>query len=219
MLHVEEIDDEIKVTRTESFERTDPSVVFKIAWFHVSSKPGVVLKEYSEAESKLFKGKAIFNVALEGEEMAVRIWVEEAHRSLEVAAWGDDEAALGEYLDALLKDVETSAEKYLKLEDADQQRIRRALIAKTCWDRVVYEILSKAPANDVYIQVAHGREMMIKATEGLEFDPITLTTSAYLTKLEPLPKEEPVPADLAKDVAMKTVEWKKDTAQLISQFI
>ena len=216
---MEEIDDEIKVTRTESFERTDPSVVFKIAWFHVSSKPGVVLKEYSEAESTLFKGKAIFNVKLDAEEMAVRIWVEEAHRSLEVAAWGNDESVLGEYLDVLLKEVENSAEKYLKLEDADQQRIRRALIARTCWDRIVYEILSKAPANNVYIQVAHGREMMIKATEGLAFDPITLTTSAYLTKLESLPKEEPLPTELAKDVAMKTVEWKKNTAQLISQFI
>jgi hypothetical protein len=216
---LEEIDDEIKAARTESFERTDPSVLFKIAWFHVSSKPGVVLKEYSEAESKLFKGKAIFNVKLDGEEMAVRIWVEEAHRSLEVAAWGNDESVLGEYLDTLMKEVENSAEKYLKLDEADQQRIRRALIARTCWDRIVYEILSKAPANDVYIQVAHGREMMIKATEGLAFDPITLTTSAYLTKLESLPKEVPLPTELAKEVAMKTVEWKKDTAKLINQFI
>jgi hypothetical protein len=145
--------------------------------------------------------------------------VEEAHRSIEVAAWGDDEKALGDYLDGLLKEVEISAEKYLKLEEADQQRVRRALIAKTCWDRVVYEVLSKAPANDVYIAVAHGREMMIKATEGLEFDPITLTTSAWLTKLEPLPREEPLPASIAKDVAMKTVEWKKDTTHLISQYI
>jgi hypothetical protein len=216
---LEEIDDEIKVTRTESFERTEPSVVFKIAWFHVSAKPGVVLKEYSEAESKLFKGKAIFDVKLDGEKMAVRIWVEEAHRSIEVAAWGTDETALGEYLDALLKEVETSAEKYLKLEEDDKQRIRRALIAKTCWDRVVYEILSKAPANDVYIQVAHGREMVIKATEGLEFDPATLTTSAWLTKIEPLPREEPLPGEIAKELAMKTVDWKKDTARLINQYI
>ena len=216
---MEEIDDEIKVARTESFERTEPSVVFKIAWYHVSSKPGVVLKEYSEAESKLFKGKAIFNVKLDDEEMAVRIWVEEAHRSLEVAAWGDDEKPIGEYLDTIMKEVENSAEKYLKLEESDQQRIRRALIAKTCWDRVVYEILSKAPANAAYIQVAHGREMMIKATEGLDFDPITLTTSAWLTKIEPLPREEPLPAEIAKELAMKTVEWKKDTSHLISQYI
>jgi hypothetical protein len=216
---LEEIDDEIKATRTESFERTEPSVLFKIAWYHVTSRPGVVLKEYSEAESKLFKGKAIFDVNLDGEKMAVRVWVEEAHRSIEVAAWGDDDAALGDYLDGLLKEVETSAEKYLKLEEDNQQRVRRALIAKTCWDRVVHEILSKASANEVYIQVAHGREMMIKATEGLEFDPITLTTSAWLTKLEPLPREEPLPADIAKEVALKTVEWKKDTTHLIGQYI
>jgi hypothetical protein len=216
---LEEIDDETKVSRTESFERTEPSVVFKIAWFHVSSKPGVVLKEYSEAESKLFKGKALFDVDLDDERMAVRIWVEEAHRSIEVAAWGDDEGALGEYLDEILKNIETSAEKYLKLNKDDQQRIRRALIAKTCWDRVVYEILSKANANDVYIQVAHGREMMIKATEGLDFDPITLTTSAWLTKIEPLPRDEPLPVDLAKELAKKTVAWKKDTAHLICQYI
>ncbi|MGD2072962.1 MAG: hypothetical protein PVG65_05695 [Candidatus Thorarchaeota archaeon] len=216
---MEEIDDETKVSRTESFERTEPSVVFKIAWFHVSSKPGVVLKEYSEAESKLFKGKALFDVDLDDERMAVRIWVEEAHRSIEVAAWGDDEGALGEYLDEILKNIETSAEKYLKLNKDDQQRIRRALIAKTCWDRVVYEILSKANANDVYIQVAHGREMMIKATEGLDFDPITLTTSAWLTKIEPLPRDEPLPVDLAKELAKKTVAWKKDTAHLICQYI
>ena len=216
---MEEIDDEIKVARTESFERTEPSVIFKIAWYHVSSKPGVVLKEYSEAESKLFKGKAIFNVKLDDEEMAVRIWVEEAHRSLEVAAWGEDEKPLGEYLDKIIKDVENSAKQYLKLEEENQQRIRRALIAKTCWDRVVYKILSKAPTSDVYIQVAHGREMMIKATEGLDFDPITLTTSAWLTRIEPLPKDEPLPADFAKELAIKTVEWKKDTSHLIGQYI
>jgi hypothetical protein len=122
-------------------------------------------------------------------------------------------------LDELLKKVETSAEKYLKLDEDDQQRIRRALIAKTCWDRVVYEILSKANANDVYIQVAHGREMMIKATEGLDFDPITLTTSAWLTRIEPMPRDEPMPVDFAKELAMKTVAWKKDTAHLISQYI
>jgi hypothetical protein len=216
---LEEIDEELKVTRTESFERTDPSVVFKIAWYHVTSTPGVVLKEYSEAESKLFKGKAMFNVKIDDEEMAVRIWVEEAHRSLEVAAWGQDEKALGDYLDGLMKKVETSAEKYLKLDEADQQRIRRALIAKTCWDRVVHEVLSRASANNVYIQVAHGREMMIKATEGLEFDPLTLTTSAWLTKLEPLPREESLPAEIAKEIALKSVEWKKDTMRLISQYI
>ena len=216
---MEEIDDEIKATRTESFERIEPSVVFKIAWYHVTSKPGVLLKEYSEAESKLFKGKALFDVKLNGEKMAVRIWVEEAQRSIEVAAWGEDKAALGNYLDGLLKEIKNSAEKYLKLNEDDQGRIRRALIAKTCWDRVVYEILSKASTNDVYMQVAHGREMMIKATEGLEFDPITLTTSAWLTRIEPLPREEPLPADFAKELAMKSIEWKKDTTHLISQYI
>ncbi|MFW9793719.1 MAG: hypothetical protein ACFFEE_05435 [Candidatus Thorarchaeota archaeon] len=209
-----------EVSRALNFTSIDPAVVFRLAWYAVASKPNLLLEEHSEAESQDFLGSAKFSLKIGGEAAHVTIQVNESKSSVEMIAQGLEEGALSAYLDdhqGTLNDILT---KYQALPEEDKSKLRRALVAKTCWDRVVKEILNKSPAGDVYIQVAHGREMMIKATEGENgVFPATLTTAAWLTKIEPLPRDETLPGNIASELAKKSIEWKKETQDIIRRYI
>ncbi len=214
-----ELEGNVKVSRTHKYEKIDPITVFKLAWFAVASKPGVLLADHSEAESRLFKGEAMFTARIDQKPIKTKVDVDEEQGSVEITGWGEDEVALGTYLDSTMEALKESSDKYLGLADEEQRKLRRALIAKTCWDRVIHKILNKAPLSDIYFQLAHGREMMIKATEGGELNPITLTTSGWLSRIEPLPKDETPPAGLATELAKKCIEWKKGTQEVIQNFL
>ncbi|TXT54788.1 MAG: hypothetical protein BAJATHORv1_50039 [Candidatus Thorarchaeota archaeon] len=216
---MEGIQDKKQVDKSLSYNIPDSVVVFRIAWFIVASRPGAILNEYSEAESQIFKGKAIFSVKYNDHPINVRVWVEEAQTSVELTAWGDDEALLENYLDETASALKNAIEKYASLEEPNKIKLRKALVAKTCWDRLIFEILNKAPQSAVYIQVAHGREMSIKATEGEEMHPLTLTTSGWLSKIEDLPSDEPLPSEIATELAKKSVEWKKETHEIIRKYL
>ena len=92
-------------------------------------------------------------------------------------------------------------------------------MAKTCFDRIPYKVLNKATVSDVYFQVAHGREMVIKATEGEEMNPVALTTSGWLAKIERLPRDETMPGGFATELAKKSIEWKKGVQELIEKYL
>ncbi|MGV9103462.1 MAG: putative selenocysteine system protein [Promethearchaeia archaeon] len=216
---MEDLENQPKVKRTISYDRPQSSTIFRICWYAIGRKPGVMLNEYSEGEGKMFKGKAMFMVPLDDTKTQVRLWVEEAQRSIELTAWGTDEEMLTDYLDDVVSRLETYIAKYLELSDEDRQKVRRALVAKTCWDRVIHQILNKAPLSSIYVQIAHGREMMIKATEGEEIRPLALTTSGWLTKIEDLPHDEVPPSDIAENIAKKSVEWKKETHEVIGHYL
>ncbi|MBD3404947.1 MAG: hypothetical protein GF411_02285 [Candidatus Lokiarchaeota archaeon] len=216
---MEEIQDKKHIDKAISYTIPDSAVVFRIAWYTVASKPGAILNEYSEAESQIFKGKAIFSVKYQDTPIYVRVWVEEAQTSVELTAWGDDESLLESYLTETLSALNESLNKYTSLEKENKLKLHKALVAKTCWDRLVFEILNKAPLSAVYIQVAHGREMSIKATEGEDMHPLTLTTSGWLSKIDSLPREEPLPSDIATELAKKSVEWKKETHEIIRRYL
>ncbi|MHA2003917.1 MAG: putative selenocysteine system protein, partial [Candidatus Thorarchaeota archaeon] len=109
--------------------------------------------------------------------------------------------------------------KYQSLSDEEKGKLRRALVAKTCWDKIVFEILNKAPAGSVYFQLAHGREMIIKATEGEDIHALPLTTSGWLSKIEGVPRDEVLPSSIAMELAKKSVEWKKETQDIIARYI
>jgi len=62
--------------------------------------------------------------------------------------------------------------------------------------------------------------MMIKATEGDEdVNPINLTTSAWLAKIESLPRDEHLPGNIASELAKKSIEWKRGTNEVISRYL
>ncbi|MFX1261586.1 MAG: hypothetical protein ACFFAZ_05830 [Promethearchaeota archaeon] len=214
---MEEIGDKIEISKTISYDMPDSSVVFRLAWYVVASKPGVLLNEYSEAESQIYKGKAIFSSKEANAD--VRIWVEEAQRSVEITGWGTEQDQLEEYLNEVAASVESSVGKYQSLSDEEKGKLRRALVAKTCWDKIVFEILNKAPAGTVYFQLAHGREMIIKATEGEDIHALPLTTSGWLTRIEGMPRDEALPSSIAMELAKKSVEWKKETQDIIARYI
>ncbi len=214
-----ELEGNVKVSRTHEYKKTDPFTVFKLAWYTIASKPGVLLADHSEAESRLFKGEAMFTARIDQKPAKIKIDVDEEQGSVEITGWGEDEIVLGTYLDSTMDSLKKANDKYLSLADEEKQKLRRALIAKTCWDRIIYKILNKAPLSDIYFQLAHGREMMIKATEGDELNPITLTTSGWLSRIEPLPKDEVPPAGLATELAKKCIEWKKGTQEVIQNFL
>ena len=59
-----------------------------------------------------------------------------------------------------------------------------------------------------------------EATEGEESVPsVTLTTAAWLTKIESLPREETMPGNIASELAKKSIEWKRETQNIISRYI
>jgi hypothetical protein len=209
-----------QVSRKLNYSIDESATVFRIAWYSVASKPNVILEEYSEAESQVFNGAAKFSLRIAGEKACVNISVDGAKSSVGVEAEGKDEVAIGVFLDDLLGSLNDALSKYDSLTTDDKARLKRALVAKTCWDRVVREILNKAPLSDVYVQVAHGREMMIKAVEGEdEMHPITLTTSGWLSKIESLPRNETLPGNIASDLAKKSIEWKRETQEVISRYL
>ncbi|MGY5853217.1 MAG: hypothetical protein RTU92_06590 [Candidatus Thorarchaeota archaeon] len=216
---MDEIADQSKVSRTITYDTPESAVVFRIAWYVVASQPGVLLTEYSEAESTSFMGNAKFSADIDSTKIATSISVEEAQTSVEISVFGNDEASMSSYVDTLTQYLETSLHKYRQLEDDDTGRLRLALVAKTCWDRVIHYILEKGKVTDIYFQVAHGREMMIKATEGDDIHPVTLSTSGWLSTIEKLPREESLPADLATNLAKKSIEWKRETHLVIEKYL
>jgi hypothetical protein len=214
-----ELEGNVNVSRTHEYKRIDPITVFKLAWYAVASKPGVLLANHSEAESRSFKGEAMFTAQIDQKPIKTKVDVDEEQGSVKITGWGEDEAALGTYLDSTMDALKKSSDKYLSLADEEKQKLRRALIAKTCWDRVIHKILNKAPLSDIYFPLALGREMMIKATKGDKLNPITLTTSGWLSRIEPLPKDEVPPAGVATELAKKCIEWKKGTQEVIQNFL
>lgn len=210
----------VKVSRDLSYNADDSAAVFRIAWYAVASRPSVILEEYNEAESQVFNGAAKFSLRIADEKALVIISVDGAKSAIHVEAEGEDEVAVGEFLDELVESMNGALSKYNALPSDDKAKLKRALVAKTCWDRVVYDILNKSPLSDVYIQVAHGREMMIKATEGEEgMHPLTLTTSGWLSRIESLPRDEALPGNIASELAKKSIEWKKETHEVIGRYI
>jgi len=213
-------EDMAQVSRTINYFTDDSATVFRIAWYSVASKPNVLLEEYSEAESQVFNGAAKFSLRIAGEKAQVNISVDGDKSSIEVGAEGMDEVAVGIFLDDLVTSLSDALSKYDSLPGEDKAKLKRALVAKACWDRVVREILNKAPLSDVYVQVAHGREMMIKAIEGDNgMYPLTLSTSGWLSKIESLPREEPLPGNIASELAKKSIEWKRETQEVISRYL
>lgn len=216
---MEKIDDRIKASKTIRYDNAEPSVVFRIAWYVVTSQPGTLLTEYSEPEGPTFTGKVIFTTTTGGVKVRLQVSVEEAQKSIEITAFGGNQSIITRYVNDLAALLDTSLRKYRGVADKDKNKLRRALMAKTCWDRVVYGVLSKSPLSEIYVNLSHGREMMVKATEGEEVLPLTLTTEAWLTRIESLPRDKTLPADIATELAKKTIEWKKETHSFISRYL
>lgn len=209
-----------EISQIQKYISEDSAAVFRVAWYAIASKPNVLLEEYNEAESTNFQGNAKFSLQIAGEKAFVSVKVDEEEASVELHAQGKDEVALKVYLDDIMNRLEESINKYMALPAEDQSKLKRALVAKTCWDRVVYKILKRAPLSEVYFQVAHGREMMIKATEGDEtVNRLTLTTGGWLANIESLPHEEPLPGNIASELAKKSIEWKKGTHEVIGRYL
>lgn len=214
------MDDMAEVSQIQRYESKDSAAVFRVVWYAIASKPNVILEEYSEAESTNFQGNAKFSLQIAGEKAFASIKVDEKDSSVQLSAQGKDEVALKVYLDDIMENLKDTINKFESLPAEDRSKLGRALVAKTCWDRVVYKILKKAPQNEVYYQVAHGREMMIKATEGEDgVHPLTLTTSGWLSNIESLPSDEPLPGNIASELAKKSIEWKKGTLEVISRYL
>jgi hypothetical protein len=217
---VEPINDMAEVSQIQRYVSEDSAAVFRVAWYAIASKPSVLLEEYNEAESKIFQGDARFSLQIGGEKAFASVRVDEKAASVELHAQGKDEVALKVYLDGIMENLEKSLGKFKILPEEDRSKLRRALVAKTCWDMVVHKILRKAPLSEVYYQLAHGREMMIKATEGDEsVNPILLTTSGWLTNIESLPREQPLPGNIAAELAKKSIEWKRETHEIIGRYL
>ncbi len=197
----------------------DPSVVFRVAWYAVSYKPGVYLKEYSAPESKGFQGTASFSIGSDLGAIDTTISIKEGKSKLQIEASGSSEDIVVSFLEEAIATINEALDKYRVQGTNEKSKVRRALVAKTCWDRMVHLILKKSPLNEIYFQLAHGREMMIKATEGEDLHSVTLGTSGWLSKVETLPREEPIPGNLATALAKKSVEWKRDTIEVIRRYL
>ncbi|TFG28819.1 hypothetical protein EU527_16740 [Candidatus Thorarchaeota archaeon] len=217
---MDDTDDMAVVSKTQRYISDDSSTVFRIAWFQIASKPNVLLEDYSEAESQLFQGHARFSLQIGGEKAFAMIAVDGKQSSAELQAQGNDEVALKLFLDQLMEELQDSIKKYESLPEPDRAKLKRALLAKACWDRMVHKILKKAPLSEVYYQVAHGREMMIKATEGENgVPPLALSTSGWLTQIESLPRDDPLPGNIASELAKKSIEWKRGTQEVIKRYL
>ncbi len=216
---MEEVGDRTEIRRALGYDVPESAVVFRLVWYAVASRPGVLLNEYSEAESQVFEGKAVFSTKIDDQEVDVSVWVEESKKTVEVTAVGQDPSALEKYLEEIIASTGNSLKKYQALPDDIKGKLRRALVAKTCWDRLVFDILGKAPLGAVYFQLAHGREMMIKAIEGEDMMSLPLTTSGWLSRIESMPREEPLPSNIATELAKKSIEWKKETQEVIARYL
>ncbi|MBN2229611.1 MAG: hypothetical protein JW779_08435 [Candidatus Thorarchaeota archaeon] len=217
---MDKTDEMVEVSQIQKYLSEDSATVFRITWYEIASKPNVLLEEYNEAESQVFQGTARFSLQIGGEKAFASVLVDGSQSSTEIRAQGKDEVALKIYLDALMESLKDALGKYESLPEEDRAKVKRALVAKTCWDRMVRKILNKESLGAVYYQVAHGREMFIKATEGESgAHPVALTTSAWLSRIESLPHEEPIPGNIATELAKKSVEWKRGTQEVIGRYI
>jgi len=204
-------DDMVEISQIQKYVSEDSAAIFRVAWYAIASKPNVLLEEYNEAESTTFQGDATFSLRIAGEKAFASVKVDEEEASIELHAQGKDEVALKVYLDSVMEDVAESIPKFKALPADDRSKLIRALVAKTCWDRVVHKILKKAPLSEVYYQVAHGREMIIKATEGEEnVNPIALTTSGWLSNIESLPREETLPGNILLNWPRRVLSGKRE---------
>jgi len=205
---------------TRSIDYVDESaIVFRVAWYALAIKPGVYLTEYLEPESKTFEGTARFSIGSGNDSMETGISVNEPESIITIDAIGADKDEVETFLTDASAVINTALDKYRVLSTDEKSRVRRALVAKTCWDRLIHMILKKKSLSEIYYQLAHGREMMIKATEGDDIHPITLSTSGWLANVENLPREEPLPGNLATALAKKSIEWKRDTQDVIKRYI
>jgi hypothetical protein len=207
------------VDKEFDYDASKSPEMFKLAWYTVASKPGVLLVDYKEEESQDFRAEATFETKIAGEPATVRILIEEAHGSASVSAWSKDEAAVRLYLETLVEVALSYLTKYSSLAEGDQQKLKKVLMAKTCFDRIPYKVLNKASVSEVYFQVAHGREMVIKATEGEDTHPVALTTSGWLAKMERMPRDAGMPGGFATELAKKSIEWKKGVQGLIEKYL
>ncbi|MFX0107300.1 MAG: hypothetical protein ACFE7R_03380 [Candidatus Hodarchaeota archaeon] len=207
------------VSKSITYGDSESAAVFRMVWYVIASKPGVLLEDYNEAESQIFKGDAQFSAKIDDVGVSVGFSVDADKGSVDLKAHGDDQTKLEGYLDSIAGDLEGAIKKYHGLPDEDRSKLKRALVAKTCWDRLVREILNKSPLSDVYIQLAHGREMMIKATEGEDVIALPLTTAGWLSQIESLPRSEALPANIATELAKKTIDWKRETHDVISRYL
>ncbi|MEM2142158.1 MAG: hypothetical protein QXS20_04355 [Candidatus Thorarchaeota archaeon] len=212
-------DESLKVSRQIGFQSLEPSVVFKVVWYAVSSRPGVLLDEYSEPESRSFSGTARFSVNIGGSHAQVDIGIDQDAKVAIVTLHMADSALAESYIAELSENIKRAIDRYTALNDEDRLRLRYALISKICWDRTVHAVLKKAPASEVYYQVAHGREMLIKAIEGQAATASSLSTGSWLSVVERLPRDEPLPGDVATELAKKSVEWKKETHSIIAKYL
>ena len=197
----------------------DPAVVFRVAWYAVSYKPGVYLTEYSAPESKGFQGTASFSIGSDLGAIETTISIEEGESKIQIDASGPSEDIVASFLEETVITINEALDKYRVQGTNEKSKVRRALVAKSCWDRMVHLILKKSPLTEIYFQLAHGREMMIKATEGEDLHSVTLGTSGWLSKVENLPRDEPLPGNLATALAKKSVEWKRDTIEVIRRYL
>ena len=216
---MERVDDRVRASKTLRYDLPEPSVVFRIAWYVAASPPGVLLSEHSEAESQVFDGRATFTATTSGVNLRLRVAVDGAKKSIEVTAFGADQAVITRYVNDLASMLESSLRKYRSLPDKEKNKLRRALVAKTCWDRVVHDVFRKSPLSEIYFDLSHGREMIVQATEGEDVHPVALTTAAWLSKIEKLPRDRVLPPEIATELAKKTIEWKKETHAVISRYL
>ncbi|MHA1480720.1 MAG: putative selenocysteine system protein, partial [Candidatus Thorarchaeota archaeon] len=170
----------------------DPSVVFRIAWFAVASAPRTYLKDYRDPGSQEFEGMAIFQSETDESNFLIKLRVNEPASTIEIGAAGENEDEMASYIEQSNERLNDHLDKYRLLSTDVKSKLRRALVAKTCWDKLIFLILNKKPLSEIYFQIAHGREMIIKATEGETMQPISLSTSGWLTKIEKLDREEPL---------------------------
>lgn len=209
-----------QVERTISYEKLDPPFVFRLAWFVSSSFLGARLIEENEAESQVFVGEARFSVKIDDHETLISCKVDESDSSITISVHGDDETVINKTIESIESNLNQALTKINVLNEEEQNRIGRAFVAKCCVDRIVYHVLNNSPTSDIYFQVAHAREMMVKAAAGDEaVNPLALSTAGWLSKIEPLPREEKMPSNIAKEIALKSVEWKKQIQSFIKQFI
>ncbi len=216
---MKELDESSKIAQAISYESTEARVVFKIGWYVVSSRPGVILDDYNETPCDSFTGMALFSTKLNDTPLQIRVGVADATRTAELAVWAHERTVGEPILSELVEKMQTSLSKYNTLSEDNQQRVKRALLAKMCWDRVIYSILKKTSKGEIYFHLAHGREMLITATTGEEFPPLLLSTSAWLQRLEKLPNDAQIPADDAAELAKKSLEWKRDTRAIIARYL
>lgn len=207
------------VTRSLKYELTDSPVVFRIAWFAGASRPGVRLTDETEVESQDFEGKALFETKMDENELVFQLVVLDTSKSFDITVWGEDEGLTSNLADSIVSEFESAVKKYQNLGEEEQTKVRKALVAKTCLDRIVYYILKGDTTGRIYFQLAHAREMMIKATSGEDVSPVALSTAGWLAQIEKLPRDEKMPAEMARELAKKSIEWKSQVHEFIKKYL